>query len=45
MTTETLPTRIDDFIKEMMPSAHGHQIKAIAKFALAIIEKTNRLPS
>lgn len=39
MTTDTLPTRIDDFIKEMMPWAHGHQIKAISKFVLAIIEK------
>jgi hypothetical protein len=39
MTTETLPTRVEDFIKEMMPFAHGHQIKAIAKFVIAIIEK------
>lgn len=39
MTTEIQPTRIEEFIKQMMPWAHGHQIKAIAKFVLAIIDK------
>jgi hypothetical protein len=39
MTTEILPTRVEEFIKQMMPWAHGHQIKAITKFVLAIIEK------
>jgi hypothetical protein len=39
MTTEIKPTRIEEFIKQMMPWAHGHQIKAITKFVLAIIDK------
>jgi hypothetical protein len=39
MTTEIEPTRVEEFIKQMMPWAHGHQVKAIAKFVLAIIEK------
>jgi len=26
----------------MMPWAHGHQIKAISKFVLAIIDRQNR---
>ncbi len=39
MTTEILPTRAEEFIKQMMPWAHGHQIKAITKFVLAIIDK------
>jgi Transposase DDE domain len=39
MSTEIQPTRIKEFIKQMMPWAHGHQIKAITKFVLAIIEK------
>jgi hypothetical protein len=38
MTTEIQPTRVAEFIKQMMPCAHGHQIKAISKFVLAIIE-------
>jgi hypothetical protein len=38
MTTEILPTRVEEFIKQMMPWAHGHQIKAITKFVLAIID-------
>jgi hypothetical protein len=36
MTTEIEPTRVEEFIKEMMPWAHGHMIKAITKFVLAI---------
>jgi hypothetical protein len=39
MSAEIQPTRIDEFIKQMMQWAHGHQIKAIAKFVIAIIEK------
>src|SRR6266540_653926 len=39
MTTEILPTRVEEFIKQIMPWAHGHQIKAITKFVLAIIDK------
>lgn len=39
MSTEIQPTRVEEFIKQMMPWAHGHQIKAITKFVLAIIEK------
>jgi hypothetical protein len=39
MTTWIQPTRIAEFIKQMMPWAHGHQIKAISKFVLAIIDK------
>jgi hypothetical protein len=39
MTTETLPTRVEHFIKEMMPWAHGHQVKALARFVIAIIDK------
>jgi hypothetical protein len=39
MTTEIEQTRVEEFIKEMMPWAYRHQIKAITKFVLAIIEK------
>jgi Transposase DDE domain len=39
MTTEIQPTRVEEFIKQMMPWAHGHQLKAISKFVLAIIDK------
>jgi hypothetical protein len=39
MTTEIQPTRVTEFIKQMMPWAHGHQLKAITKFVLAIIDK------
>ena len=39
MSAEIQPTRIDEFIKQMMAWAHGHQIKAITKFVLSIIEK------
>src|SRR6266498_2176324 len=39
MTTEILPTRVEEFIKQIMPWAHGHQIKTITKFVLAIIDK------
>jgi hypothetical protein len=39
MTTETQPTRLEDYIKELLPRAHGHQIKAIATFVATIIAK------
>ena len=39
MTTEIQPTRIAEFFKQMLPWAHGHQLKAISKFVLAIIDK------
>jgi hypothetical protein len=39
MTTDIQPTRVNEFIKQIMPWAHGHQVKAIARFVLAIIEK------
>ena len=39
MTTAIQPTRVAEFIKQMMLWAHGHQIKAITKFVLAIIDK------
>jgi hypothetical protein len=39
MTTGIQPTRVEEFIKQMMPWAHGHQVKAIIKFVLAIIDK------
>src|SRR5207249_7327156 len=39
MTIETQPTRLEDHIKELLPGAHGHQIKAIATFVATIIAK------
>jgi hypothetical protein len=39
MTTEIQPTRLEDYIKELLPGAHGHQIKAIATFVATIIAK------
>jgi hypothetical protein len=39
MTTEIEPTRLDEYIKELLPWAHGHQVKSIATFVAAIIEK------
>lgn len=39
MTAELQLTRVEEFIMQRMPSAHGHQIKAITKFVLAIIDK------
>ena len=32
-------TRITDYIKEMLPWAHGHQVKALTTFVAAILEK------
>jgi len=39
MSAEIQPTGSEEFFKQMMPWAHGHQIKAITRFVLAIIEK------
>jgi hypothetical protein len=39
MTTESLPTRLADYIKELLPWAHGHQRKAITTFVAAIIDQ------
>ena len=39
MTIETQPTRLEDYIKELLPGADGHQIKAIATFVATIIAK------
>jgi hypothetical protein len=38
MSAEIQPIDSEEFIKQMMPWAHGHQIKAINRFVLAIIE-------
>jgi Transposase DDE domain len=39
MTTEIQPTRLEEYIRELLPWAHGHQVKSIATFVAAIIEK------
>ena len=39
MTTDSLPTRLADYIKELLPWAHGHQRKAITTFVAAIIDQ------
>lgn len=40
MQKETVsPTELSEFIKKMLPQAHGHQLKAITKFVGAIIDK------
>ena len=39
MTTESQPTRIEQYIRELLPWAHGHQVKSIATFVAAILEK------
>ena len=39
MNTLIEPTRFLDYIRDLLPWAHGHQIKAIATFVIAIIEK------
>src|SRR5262249_52075467 len=38
MSTEIQPTRVEEFIKQMLPWAHGHQFKATTKFVLAVIK-------
>jgi len=39
MPTDSLPTRLTDYIKELLPWAHGHQRKAITTFVAAIIDQ------
>jgi hypothetical protein len=39
MNTNSNLTRITDYIKEMLPWAHGHQSKAIASFVAAILDE------
>lgn len=39
MTTESFPTRLADYIKELLPWAHPHQRTAITTFVAAIIDK------
>ena len=39
MTTEIRPTRLDEYIRELLPWTHGHQAKSIATFVAAIFEK------
>jgi len=39
MTTDSLPTRLEEYIREMLPWAHGHQLKAIITFVWAILER------
>jgi hypothetical protein len=39
MNTLVEPTRILDYIRDLLPWAHGHQIKSIATFVVAIIKK------
>ena len=38
-TLDSSTTRLTEYIKELLPWAHGHQIKAIATFVAAIIDK------
>lgn len=39
MTTSESTTRLQEYIKELLPWAHGHQLKSIATFVAAILEK------
>src|SRR5262249_1306685 len=39
MTTSESTTRLQDYIRELLPWAHGHQAKSIATFVEAILEK------
>jgi hypothetical protein len=39
MNTLIKPTLIYDYISELLPKTHAHQIKSIATFVVAIIEK------
>ncbi len=38
-TSDSQTTRLNEYIKELLPWAHGHQLKAITTFVSAIIEK------
>ena len=39
MNPDSLPTPLQDYITEMMPWAHGHQVKAITDYVAAIMDK------
>jgi hypothetical protein len=39
MTTDSVPTRLEEYIKELLPWAHGHQRKAITTFVAAILDQ------
>ena len=39
MTTSESTTRFQDYIKELLPWAHGRQVKSIATFVAATLEK------
>jgi hypothetical protein len=39
MLTNSELTRLQDYIKETLPWAHGHQLKAITAFVAAIFEQ------
>lgn len=39
MENKNVATRLTEYITALLPSAHGHQIKAIVDFVAAIIEK------
>src|ERR687884_654389 len=38
-SSDSAPTRLDDYIMEMLPWAHGHQRKAIRDFVQAILDQ------
>lgn len=38
-TSDSQTTRLTEYIKELLPWAHGHQLKAITTFVAAIIDK------
>lgn len=38
-TLDSQTTRLSEYIKELLPWAHGHQLKAITTFVCAIIDK------
>lgn len=39
MKAEITPTPLEEYIKDLLPWAHGHQVKSIATFVAAILEK------
>ena len=39
MKTDSNLTRLKDYIKEMLPQAHGHQLKGITDFIGALFDK------
>ena len=38
MNQSSVPTRLQEYIKALLPDAHGHQIKATIDFVMAIID-------